>query len=436
METADILIYSASIPSRLQFITDFIGNSLFGGPFKLTKTIEEYNSHAGPKINYSDTALGKDEFRIKPHTLIFEKGFLQQEINCFVTSGVKAFFNTEGDLNFDIFAAGFYLLSRYEEYLPHQKDNYGRYSHENSVAFRENFLDQPLVNQWIHLFRKKLAEKFPGLKFREPQTTFLPTYDIDEAWSYKSKSAIRTMGGIAKAILKGEWDRVLERRRVLSGNIPDPYDAFGWMDEVNSRFRLQPIYFFLVPSAIGKFDRNILPAEKHFQELVRVHSKKYRVGVHPSWQSGDDSLLVKSEIQTLESLTGKHIECSRQHFIRFTLPGTYRILSEAGITSDYSMGYGSINGFRASVASPFYWYDLEKECTTKLLIYPFCFMEANSYFEQKQTAEQTLEELTNYYKVVNKVNGLFISIWHNTFLGTEKRFKGWREVYEQFLASI
>ena len=100
------------------------------------------------------------------------------------------------------------------------------------------------------------------------------------------------------------------------------------------------------------------------------------------------------------------------------------------------MGYGSINGFRASVASPFYWYDLEKEEATYLLLYPFCYMEANSFFEQKITPQQALEEMRHYYQQVKKVNGTFISIWHNTFLGTDERFKGWRDVYYQFIQEV
>ena len=60
------------------------------------------------------------------------------------------------------------------------------------------------------------------------------------------------------------------------------------------------------------------------------------------------------------------------------------------------MGYGSINGFRASVASSFYWYDLEKEEATTLRIFPFCFMDANSYYEQRQTTAQAMTELMRY----------------------------------------
>jgi hypothetical protein len=111
-------------------------------------------------------------------------------------------------------------------------------------------------------------------------------------------------------------------------------------------------------------------------------------------------------------------------------------LLEAGIKEDFSMGYGSINGFRASITSPFYWYDLEKEEQTHLLLYPFCYMEANSFFEQKQTPQQAFEEMLYYYNTVKSVNSTLITIWHNTFLGTDEFYKGWREIYHRFFKQV
>ena len=100
------------------------------------------------------------------------------------------------------------------------------------------------------------------------------------------------------------------------------------------------------------------------------------------------------------------------------------------------MGYGSINGFRASVASAFRWYDLEKDEISPLTIYPFCFMEANSFYEQKQSPAETLSELQYYIDVVAETDGMLITIWHNTFLGTDEKFRGWRETYNEFINSV
>jgi hypothetical protein len=428
-----MLFYSHTIPPRLHYISHFIGKEIAGEAFRLTTDIEIFKTYEGARLNYSPARIAADELWLQPHPLVGERGIRQQETTCFETSGFTAFFKTAGDLSFDIFAAAFYLLSRYEEYLPYQKDIYGRYAHENSLAFKEGFITIPLVNKWMEELKKKLKEKFSTLNVRSATFNFIPTYDIDEAYSYKHKSWWRTTGAVGKAIVKGEWAKIGERRRVLNGVVPDPYDSYKWMDELHQLHQLRPRYFFLVTGKTGKYDRNILPKEHALQQLIRQHAEKYATGIHPSWQSGDDPSLLLNEIATLEHITGKKISSSRQHFIRLTLPHTFRHLIEAGIEEDFSMGYGSINGFRASVSSPFYWYDLEKEETTNLLLYPFCYMEANSFFEQKLSSQQSLEELLHYYKEVKAVNGTLITLWHNTFLGTDPLFKGWREVYEQFI---
>jgi hypothetical protein len=208
------------------------------------------------------------------------------------------------------------------------------------------------------------------------------------------------------------------------------------MNQLHEKYKLKPYYFFLMAKTPGKYDKNISPANPAMKELISDHIIRYPVGIHPSWQSGDDHDELAEEIGLLADLTGSKIVSSRQHYIRFTLPETFRRLMDSGIRFDFSMGYGSINGFRASVATPFYWYDLEKESRTDLLLFPFCFMEANSFYEQHDSPQKALADMKYYYKVVKEVNGTFIMIWHNSFLGTDDLYKGWRDVYAEFMSNI
>ncbi len=431
-----MIVFTNKITPRLQYIVDFIGKKIIGEAFQLTTDNFFFNDYSGAKINYSNERILDNELLIINYSLLFEDSIKEQEISCFEVSGHKAFFKTGGDYPFDIFAACFYLLSRYEEYLPHQKDMYGRYGHENSLAFKEGVLNIPLINIWIEDFKKALKEKFSSVNFQPSTFNFQPTYDIDEAFAFKNKGLVKTLGGIGKSFVKGEWAMVNERIRTLQNKKEDPYEAYEWMDKLHMQNNLQPIYFFHVAGKKGKYDKNILPSHPAMQQLIKQHAEKYPIGIHPSWASGDEEELLKEEIRALESISGKKITLSRQHYIRFSLPYTFRRLITAGITNDYSMGYGSINGFRASVASPFYWYDLEKEQQTNLLLHPFCFMEANSFFEQKYLPQRAYEEMMYYYNTIKAVNGTMITIWHNNFLGSHKLFAGWRDVYEEFVGTM
>ncbi|MDQ3682392.1 MAG: polysaccharide deacetylase family protein [Bacteroidota bacterium] len=431
-----MIFYSDTTSPRLQYVIDFL-SQYFNHSCELTTDKTVFLSSADAKINYSSQRTGVSEIWIKPVDLIFENKISPVFIKCFThESEFTAFFETDDDIGFDMLAAIFYLLSRYEEYLPHKKDLYGRYAHENSLAFQYGFLHQPLINTWLGHLRKILADKNSLLTIDLSPFTFLPTYDIDIAWGYKNKGFLRNTGGLVKSMVNAQWSMVKERLSVLVANKTDPYDVYEWLDKLHEQYNLQPIYFFHVGEKKNKYDKNISVNNKNFRGLIQNVAANNKIGLHPSWRSGDQPLLIGREKKILENITSKDISASRQHYIRLALPHTYRQLIQAGISDDYSMGYGSVNGFRASITTSFYWYDLEKEEQTSLLIHPFCFMDANAFFEQKLSPEQALDEILSYYKKIKNVNGQMVTIWHNTFLGTDKMFKGWREVYEKFIRIV
>ncbi|MEX1203484.1 MAG: hypothetical protein WEA59_09585 [Ferruginibacter sp.] len=425
-----LLIYSHTSSSRLRYICNFIFQEQLGIAYKLTIDSEAFIIHQGPKINYSETSLSSNEFHLAPHQLLFEKSIHSQSIECFQWNNNIAFFKSNtGDYGFDIFAASFYLLTRYEEYLPHTKDMYGRYPHTSSLAFREGFLNKPIVQIWVSFFAKTLRSTFADITFKSSLFRCIPTYDIDIAYSYKGKGLLRNIGGFLKS-------PSVERLSVLTGLQKDPYDVYLYLNGLHSKHTLSPIYFFLVATSRGEFDKNISPYSHLMWRLFKQHAKKYSIGIHPSWNSYGNVASIRKEKKILETATEKAITQSRQHYIRFNLPHSFEQLLDAGITDDYSMGFGSINGFRASVADSFNWYDLSKETTTILRIHPFCWMDANSYYEQKQDAATTFSEIDYYYQQCKAVNGQFITIVHNNFLGTDALFNGWREMYEKFISQL
>lgn len=428
-----MIIYSHTLTPRLQYVVDFL-SQYYSTPIKLLCDEEKYLAHADPhKINYSYHRLQDGEVWIHSHVLLFESTIRPVKIQCFDHRGYKAFFKAEGDTGFDLFAGIFFFITRYEEYLPHQKDLYGRFSHQSSLAFKEGFLHLPLVNIWLEDFRTLLQERFAGLQLPTPSFSLTTTYDIDIAWSYRNKGFKRNAGALARLFFSGKWRAMMHRLRVVRGKRRDPFDAYEWMDDLHRQFRLEPVYFFLVAQQTGKYDRNIDVRRPEFQALVKQIAEKYTIGLHPSWASGDQQPLLPKEKSWLEKISGQTITASRQHYLRFELPGTYRRLLNLGILDEYSMGYGTINGFRASVATPFLWYDLKNETKTPLRVHPFCFMDANAFYEEKKTAAEALQQLLGLLEVIHSVNGTMVTVWHNSFLGIDQSFDGWREAYEHFL---
>lgn len=425
-----ILIYADFITPRLHYIASFIFGEQFTQPFRITTDENEFVNYSGVKISYSGEHHNGDWFSIPATGLVFEKGIRPVDVlvseweNCPVL-----FSGGQGNIPFDIFSAVFFCLSRYEEYWSFDNDVYGRYPHTESIAFRYDFLHLPLVNIWLTLFSNELKKKYPGLELPRPPFRFQPTYDIDIAWSYRQKGFLRNIGGFLK-------NPSMERLKVLAGSEKDPFDSYDWLDRIHDHYELKPVYFFLVAALRSRYDKNIPPDRPAMKQLIDRHARKYEVGLHPSWSSHEHPALISAELHVLSRITGKQVTHSRQHYIRFQTPGTFRQLIEAGITDEYSMGYGSINGFRASVASPYYWYDIERESKTELIIHPFCYMDANALYEQKQDTEISATELRKYYAVCQQHHGELVTVFHNQFMGTDPAFAGWPQLYEDFIAQV
>ncbi|MES2776661.1 MAG: hypothetical protein V4722_20960 [Bacteroidota bacterium] len=429
-----MFLYTNHITPRLEYMAHWLGTRLFGTALQIC-TDKENLARPGWVLNYTSKPLDDIEsFWINPHPLLFQSGISPQSVEVKTKDGLSYFFETGGDHHFDVLAASFYLIQRYEEYLPHTKDMYGRYAHENSLAFRNNFLHWPLVDLWINELRDKIQgsrikDQAPGVK--RQAFSFVPTFDIDIAYSYRGKGFIRNLAGVARSF--GQWQLLKERWYVLLGKQQDPFDIFNELDALHQEYDLEPIYFFLMANKRVGYDKNIPPATQEMKNLAADIGGKYATGIHPSWQSGDDEYLLAQEIETLRSGINKNIFISRQHYIRMQLPETYQRLISHGIIEDHSMGYGSINGFRGSSCVPYYWYDLQTEQTTPLKIVPFCYMEANSIFEQKHTPAQALEELKQYHDVVKKVGGTLSTIFHNHLIGMDENGRKWMDMYTKFL---
>ncbi len=429
-----ILILSDTTTPRLQYVADFIFKENFGVDYLITTNKKDFEESGALKINYSDGQFFGDVINIGGSRLLFEKKIHEQNIEIFQVNVLPTFFKNESSVEnfpFDIFAAIFFLLSRYEEYLPHVKDQYNRYDHKQSVASTYDFLRIPLVNKWLQFFADYIQAKFPGFQTKKKTFRFLPTYDVDMAYDWRHKGFIRNTGQLLTLLVQQDYKKISEAIKILEGKTKDPSDNFEFFAYLHKQLNLQPVYFFLVSKNNTKYDKNINPYNSKMKALIQELSKQNDIGIHPSYYSSTDEKILKGEKFLLEEMTGKVIQKSRQHYLRFNLPDTYRQLIDAGITDEFSMGYGTANGFRASYADSFYWYDIEREAKTNLVVHPFCYMDSNAIFHLNLTPEESFEELMYFYNVCKDVNGTFITTMHNHFMGENDL--AWGKAYEQFL---
>ncbi len=425
-----IAIYAPNISPRLSYTVE----TLFGGQALVSSNQQTFLQHDGPRINYSHEFLDVRNLWIHPHGLLEEQGIQQQELQAFEWKGFKAFFKTsDGTISFDLFAASFYLLSRYEEYLGQEKDQHGRFPAEASLAYQAGFLQQPIIQCWVKALAWELHLLFPGFRMETRAFKLVPSYDIDNAFAYLNQPIAKQVFGFFKTLYQGKFDAFLEMASVLSGNAADPFDQFQRLEDLHQDLGCKPIYFCLLADKRMGVDKNIHPSNKALRNRIQMLATKNAVGIHPSWQSGDDTGLLKSELDTLSQMIDQPIAASRQHYLRLRFPDTYRSLLQAGIKDDYSMGWASQNGFRASFAAPFYWYDLEKETKTSLLIHPFCYMDATSIFYKRAPVYEAAKELQELTDLVMQYGGEMIAIFHNDFLTQQPEWLEWTQLHEDWL---
>ncbi|HET8572910.1 MAG TPA: polysaccharide deacetylase family protein [Edaphocola sp.] len=425
--TSKIAIYAPenTAAPRLLYVLHWLFQEQLQLPYKVFYDGIEWLAAEGFKINYSGEKLSDDALQIIPQGLLSESGVKPQVLAVQRWKRhTVLFYNQPGaELPFDLLAAVFYLLSRYEEYLPHRKDRHGRYCAEQSAAGQYRFLQEPVVDQWLHHFRELLQKKGLGLPKKEFQAEI--TYDIDMAWQYRHRGALRYWGGHFRDALQRHWKGIRQRWRVVSGKMEDPYFSFPELGLLHQKFDIHPVFFILLGQP-GKYDRNIQPEHAAMRQLMTNLSKNYDIGIHPSYGSHESPERLHQEIALLADTVQRPVTKSRQHFIKFSLPETYRRLIEQGITDDYSMGYATHNGFRAGTSQSFYWYDLNQEQTTSLTVHPFAFMDATSKFYWKKSPEETFREWQKLFLKVQAVEGTFISIWHNFILS---RGSDWLAMY-------
>ncbi|OEJ99301.1 hypothetical protein A8C32_09040 [Flavivirga aquatica] len=429
-----LLVYTHKISPRLKYVFKHICTRVLGIKVGFTTKIEEFIAHDNMKMSYTKQQLG-NEFFVKSHDILFEQGLSEIEINIQNWDETKCFFfnGDKSAIPFDIFSAAFYLLSRYEEYLPHVKDEYGRFIAIESLAYKEGFLEQPVVDIWAYKFKEALQKQFSKFKFPTKKYSIKPIIDVPSAYNYKLKSIIRTLGGSIRDLTRFKFKNLYIRFVVILGFQHDPFDTFKYIINKQKQTKFKFLFFFLVGD-YSTYDKGINPNKKKFASLIKRVADYSRVGVKISFFGIDKISILKKEKSRMEDILNTTLKASRQSFSKLNLPEAYRNLVELEIQEDYTMGYVDHVGFRAGSCTPFLFYDLGYEVQTPLMInsyhtMDYALLKNRSLLDKKKV----LNEIINQVK---QVNGEFIPVFHNYTFNDLGNWKGFKELFNIILESV
>ncbi len=406
-----LLVYTQKITPRITYVFKHLCSQILSIPVGFTSKIEEFVAHEGMKISYGKQSLANEVF-IQNVDLLLEQGISDLEVRVQDWDGIPCFFSVgeSSAIPFDIFAASFYLLSRYEEYLPHVKDKEGRFPASESLAFQEGFIEKPVIDIWAFKFREVLKDRFPTYDFPEKNGGSSAIITVTEAFCYKKKGIVRVVLGWFVDLLQLKPKYVLHRIQVMLKLKKDPYDIYSLLISLLKRGEI-PMKFMFQVSDFSTYDRNINHNRLAFQSLIKSVADYAEVGLQPGFYANQKFKVLKEEKKRLEDIIKRPVGSAINLHYNLLLPDTYNHMVELDFKNDFSMGYPEVVGFRAGTCTPFLFYDLNFEITTPLFLHPYAIsLEALEKLKESEREYKVLE----IKRQIKLVNGQLISIFSNT----------------------
>lgn len=434
-----LLIFVPKLTNRAGYTINVVMRDYLQTDFAITTDARAFQSHEGARLCYASKPVeGCDAPFVKAAKILFETSIEEQECHVFDYEGIPAMFPVYGRdtvLPFDPFASIFFMLSRYEEYLPHRKDSHGRFLASESLAFRKGFLQTAVVDRWALLLRDILSRRYPELVFRNRSYLFEQTVDIDAAYCYRHKGIFRTVMGVLRdGIHRHDLDEVKHRLRVLRKKEEDPFDTFDYILNLSQQYSYRNnLIFFPLMGDYGIYDKPASPYCNEFRQLLQHLADYAKMGVHGSYYSADEPDRLEREIERLSDILHRSIVRNRFHFLRFNLPYAYRNLVQHDIVHDYSMGFAELPGFRCGTCTTVPFFDLNSDQESTLTMHPFMAMDTTFHTHMGISPDEAKVQLHALVDEVRAVDGTFSCIFHNQNLSDQFEWKGWRSVYEDLL---
>ncbi|WP_245233001.1 polysaccharide deacetylase family protein [Maribacter forsetii] len=404
--------------------------NILGIDLDFTTKVEEFIKHTGPKITYTKQPL-QNEFFIRSNDLLFEQGINDIQLNIGDYDGTPCFFQAgeRSTLPFDIFAASFFMLSRYEEYLPHVKDIHGRFSPKDSIAFQNGFLKKPVVDIWAFKLLNALKERFADLEYKNKTYDFISVIDVATSHCYANRGLMRGVVGMLMDLGTFKLKRVVERIAVGLNRQKDPYDNYNELIALHKKNKIKCNFFFQFAD-YSKYDKNVSTNSIKFKSLIKHVADYMPVSLAASYSSFSDLELLKKEKANLEEVINRPVNNCKMRYNRVDVPQTYRNLIAAEFTNDFTMGYTFELGFRAGTCTPFQFYDIPLEVNQPIKVHPFAIHDISlSKIKKDEEIYRQIELLTNEVK---KVNGTLIAMFSNEVLGN-KEDRDWMTVYSEVI---
>lgn len=169
-----LLVYVPLLTPRIKYIFNFIFTDILKTEVGFSSNLAEFKSSVLPKITYAAQPVSDEPF-FKNTEFLLSHTITRPTIKT-TTFGdmIVPFAVDNSSLPFDVFAAAFYFVSRYEEYFPFEADQNGSFPVEKSLQNKLRLLEFPVVDGWALMLKNILLKRYPSLHFGKKAFEFTP----------------------------------------------------------------------------------------------------------------------------------------------------------------------------------------------------------------------------------------------------------------------
>ncbi len=331
------------------------------------------------------------------------------------------------NLGADIFASTFFMVARMEEYLTGKRDEHERFQGKDSIAFKYDFLQRPVVNEYAELlWNVLLSLGYDESNRREDEYKVIPTHDVDKV--YFKLNLWNILGDL---FIDRNLSRAVKRISLPKKNY---WDTFSWLMDQSEKHNTKSIFYF-IPDSQHKLDNRYSLKDKFVQEKINeIKTRGHLIGIHPGYETMKDETEFLRQKRTLEEAVGFEVTLSRQHYLRFDIEQTGQILEQLKIQFDSSLGFSDKIGFRCGTSSNFPLFDLKERRKLNVIESPLVIMETilRDRRRSRESAQKSIEIFENYKAICKKYRIPLTILFHNNSFDPI-RWDGWKEVYENIL---
>jgi len=313
----------------------------------------------------------------------------------------------------DVFAASFFMLTRWEEYVNKNRDTHNRFPATESLAYKEDFLDRPIVNELLEELKTKLLELDSSLVLKKREFEFVLTHDVDDVIFWKSKKQLfRLIAGdiLKRKNIKLALSRVKEYYLVSKRVIKDPFDTFDWLMDKSESAGLKSRFYFM-SGGVTLYD-NRYDITKQKQLIEKIKKRGHIIGIHPSYNAYNNFEQLKKEKELLEKVCECKIDEGREHYLRFEVPTTWQIWEDNEMRLDSTCGYADKEGFRCGTGDEFSVFNILTRKKLKLKERPLVIMDCSLFEYNTYSYKKAIKIIKDICKHKNS----FTFLWHNSYI--------------------